>query len=108
MMRFVEETVSIVRPVKNKVKIKSNQINLILSVLLTIFCSILVYELSRKIFNFIMLGFFAQSIKIEIDSFLFAFVKGKEISECLFVTEEILYSITADSRQESLAKPLKC
>ena len=29
MMRFVEETVSIVRPVKNKVKIKSNQINLV-------------------------------------------------------------------------------
>ena len=35
MMRFVEETVSIVRPVKNKVKIKSNQSCLISSVLLT-------------------------------------------------------------------------
>ena len=27
---------------------------------------------------------------------------------CLFVTEEILYTITADSRQGSLAKPLYC
>ena len=30
------------------------------------------------------------------------------VKNCLFVTEEILYSITADSRQGSLAKPLYC
>ena len=90
MMRFVEETVSIVRPVQNKVKIKSNQSCLISGVLLTIFCSILVYELSRKIFNFIMLVCFAQSIKTETDSFLFAFVKGEKISGGIFVFTQSL------------------